>query len=69
MILFFRKDDFLHNKKIKATTKSSSSLFCNVKIEELNKDNSYAVFITYIEIYNNVVYDLLEDTSDETRQR
>ncbi|KAI9580496.1 kinesin-like protein KIF23 [Glossina fuscipes] len=26
-----------------------------------NKDNVYAVFITYIEVYNNSVYDLLEE--------
>lgn len=28
----------------------------------LDEDNMYAVFITYVEIYNNSVYDLLEDT-------
>ncbi|XP_076292183.1 kinesin-like protein KIF23 isoform X2 [Lasioglossum baleicum] len=28
----------------------------------IDEDNAYAVFITYIEIYNNSVYDLLEDT-------
>lgn len=27
----------------------------------LDEDNMYAVFITYVEIYNNSVYDLLED--------
>lgn len=26
----------------------------------LDEDNSFAVFITYVEIYNNSVYDLLE---------
>ena len=30
----------------------------------LDEDNSYAVFITYVEIYNNSVYDLLEPTSN-----
>jgi kinesin family member 23 len=29
----------------------------------LDEDNSYAVFVTYIEIYNNSVYDLLEPTT------
>ncbi|XP_022212746.2 kinesin-like protein KIF23 [Drosophila obscura] len=28
----------------------------------LDEDNMYSVFVTYIEIYNNSVYDLLEDT-------
>lgn len=28
----------------------------------LDEDNMYAVFITYVEVYNNSVYDLLEDT-------
>lgn len=29
----------------------------------LDEDNSFAVFITYVEIYNNSVYDLLEPTT------
>lgn len=32
------------------------------KIEGLNEDNQYAVFVTYVEIYNNSVFDLLEDS-------
>lgn len=31
------------------------------KLEEVNEDNQYAVFVTYVEIYNNSVFDLLED--------
>ncbi|XP_049883726.1 kinesin-like protein KIF23 [Pectinophora gossypiella] len=31
------------------------------KIEGVNEDNQYAVFVTYVEIYNNSVFDLLED--------
>ncbi|XP_037045291.1 kinesin-like protein KIF23 [Bradysia coprophila] len=31
-------------------------------LDGINEDNMYAVFITYIEVYNNSVYDLLEDT-------
>ena len=32
------------------------------KVERsLEEDNSYAIFVSYIEIYNNFVYDLLED--------
>uniref|UniRef100_A0A2H1VKY3 Kinesin-like protein n=1 Tax=Spodoptera frugiperda TaxID=7108 RepID=A0A2H1VKY3_SPOFR len=31
------------------------------KIEGINEDNQYAVFVTYVEIYNNSVFDLLED--------
>ena len=27
----------------------------------LDEDNSYTVFVSYIEIYNNYVYDLLEE--------
>ncbi|RZF44754.1 hypothetical protein LSTR_LSTR000706 [Laodelphax striatellus] len=32
---------------------------------EVNEENVFAVFITYIEIYNNCVYDLLEDNQAE----
>lgn len=35
-----------------------SDEFC---IERLEQDNNYAVFVSYVEIYNNYVYDLLED--------
>lgn len=31
------------------------------KIGGVNEDNQYAVFVTYVEIYNNSVFDLLED--------
>ncbi|XP_048812252.1 kinesin-like protein KIF23 isoform X5 [Lagopus muta] len=33
------------------------------KVEEVDEDNVYSVFVSYIEIYNNYIYDLLEDTS------
>jgi len=29
--------------------------------EVVDNDSSYAVFVSYIEIYNNYIYDLLED--------
>lgn len=34
----------------------------------IDEDNSYAVFITYIEIYNNSVFDLLEPASSNRNQ-
>ena len=33
----------------------------SAKIEDVDEDNSYTVFVSYIEIYNNYVYDLLEE--------
>lgn len=33
----------------------------------LDEDNSFAVFITYVEIYNNSVYDLLEPTTNRNQ--
>ena len=33
----------------------------------LDEDNSYAVFITYVEIYNNSVFDLLEATPNRNQ--
>ncbi|XP_021941225.1 kinesin-like protein KIF23 isoform X3 [Zootermopsis nevadensis] len=35
------------------------------KIESVVEDNSYAVFVTYVEIYNNAVYDLLENVPED----
>jgi len=34
------------------------------KIMDLDQDVAYSVFVTYVEIYHNYVYDLLEDVSD-----
>lgn len=31
------------------------------KVPGINEDNQYAVFVSYVEIYNNSVFDLLED--------
>uniref|UniRef100_A0A8C8A9Q9 Kinesin-like protein n=1 Tax=Otus sunia TaxID=257818 RepID=A0A8C8A9Q9_9STRI len=35
------------------------------KVEEVDEDNVYAVFVSYIEIYNNYIYDLLEEAPFE----
>ncbi|CAH1391401.1 unnamed protein product [Nezara viridula] len=40
------------------------------KITNIDVDNAYAVFVTFVEIYNNSVYDLLEECPDDgLRQR
>lgn len=31
---------------------------------DIDQDVAYSVFISYVEIYGNYVYDLLEDVSD-----
>ena len=31
------------------------------RVESVEEDNNYAVFVSYVEIYNNYTYDLLED--------
>ncbi|XP_064013920.1 kinesin-like protein KIF23 isoform X1 [Pogoniulus pusillus] len=35
------------------------------KVEEVDEDNVYSVFVSYIEIYNNYIYDLLEENPFE----
>lgn len=35
------------------------------KTEGVDEDSSYSVFVSYIEIYNNYIYDLLEDTQED----
>lgn len=37
----------------------------NCTVEEVDEDNVYAVFVSYIEIYNNYIYDLLEETPSD----
>lgn len=36
----------------------------SVQLENIDEDSIYAVFVSCVEIYNNVVYDLLEDILD-----
>lgn len=36
-------------------------------VNKINCDNNYAVFISYVEIYNNYIYDLLDDSFDQIR--
>ncbi|XP_034032284.1 kinesin-like protein KIF23 isoform X2 [Thalassophryne amazonica] len=35
------------------------------KAEGVDEDSSYSVFVSYIEIYNNYIYDLLEEIQDD----
>ncbi|GJQ67820.1 pav [Trypoxylus dichotomus] len=48
----------------------SKHLYTNdgMTVMGINENNLYAVFVSYIEIYNNTVYDLLDDTNGKTLQ-
>lgn len=35
------------------------------KADGVDEDSSYSVFVSYIEIYNNYIYDLLEETQED----
>ena len=35
----------------------------------LDEDNAFAVFVSYVEIYNNYVYDLLEEVAPENMKK
>lgn len=35
------------------------------RVEDVDEDNAYAVFVSYCEIYNNYVYDLLEEPQQD----
>jgi kinesin family protein 23 len=37
----------------------------NTKTESVDEHNTFAVFVTYVEIYNNAMYDPLEDVPKE----
>ena len=34
------------------------------KVGGVDEDSNYAIFISYVEIYNNFIYDLLEESGD-----
>ncbi|KAF7647800.1 hypothetical protein LDENG_00166490, partial [Lucifuga dentata] len=35
------------------------------KVDDVDEDSSYSIFVSYIEIYNNYIYDLLEEAPDD----
>lgn len=37
------------------------------QVVAIESDNAYAIFITYVEIYNNSVYDLLDEDDIRTK--
>ena len=39
------------------------------QVAGLDEDNAFAVFVSYVEIYNNYVYDLLEEVSTENMKK
>lgn len=52
-MVFSRKDD--------GATDWTVRTYETAKVEDVDIDMSYAVFVSYTEVYNNYVYDLLED--------
>lgn len=52
------------NTDIEIASTASSDV---TNLPGIDEDNSYAVFVTYIEIYNNSVYDLLEQTTNRNQ--
>lgn len=52
---------FKSSKKNSSNPNLAMSASDVTKVEGINEDNQYAVFVTYVEIYNNSVFDLLEE--------
>lgn len=57
-----RSTPSLRNKK-----KDKPYLNDGIKIMDVNENSLYSVFVSYIEIYNNTVYDLLDETGTRTQ--
>lgn len=55
----FRKDCYGDGDALQNRTPDDN------KVESLDEENMYAVFVTYIEIYNNNVHDLLDDSVED----
>ena len=36
---------------------------------KVDEDRNYAVFVSYVEFYNNSIYDLLDDSPHDTKSR
>lgn len=75
------ESDALHDRYVEVKSSSRSNtlgkkgsgdakIYSNdgTRILGINENNLYAVFINYIEIYNNTVYDLLDESSGKALQ-
>lgn len=51
------------------SSQSSDRVPDTSRVSNIDEDNVYGVFVAYIEIYNNYIYDLLEDTSENGMKR
>lgn len=58
--LCYRRDD---------ATEYGQQISNCVQLEGIDEDSTYAIFISYVGIYNNIVYDLLEDILDFGRSK
>lgn len=65
---------FLFSRKIDSDSDSNSNSLGLRDINEsqtltvgVDQDTQYSVFVTYVEIYNKRVYDLLEEDDFQTR--
>lgn len=60
---------FFYRRKIESDGDSNPIIHDIEESEtiQVDQDNVYAVFVTYVEIYNNSVYDLLEDEDIRTK--
>ncbi|XP_050310521.1 kinesin-like protein KIF23 [Anthonomus grandis grandis] len=61
-----------YGKTPKANRKGSGEKLhyvnAGTRIQNINEMNLYSVFVSYVEIYNNSVFDLLDDSSGKTLQ-
>ncbi|XP_025414931.1 kinesin-like protein KIF23 isoform X2 [Sipha flava] len=67
--MIFKAEDFKNNvrnppKTPKRKDGETDRIPFDYKIIDIEQDVAYSVFISYVEIYHNYVYDLLEDVSD-----
>ncbi|XP_072291632.1 kinesin-like protein KIF23 isoform X2 [Eucyclogobius newberryi] len=67
-----RRDNFLNTAKPSTSRqKTDPEIADMIKLEEaykaeaVDEDSSYSVFVSYIEIYNNYIYDLLEEAPED----
>lgn len=62
MLARFSRQAAPTQRKYSDGSEVASRASCEVSsLEGVDEDNMYAVFISYVEVYNNSVYDLLED--------
>lgn len=56
---------YFYRERMNSDSEFATRVSSENKVINLAEDNIYSVFVTFVEIYNNTVYDLLDESNSD----